>query len=262
MRFVNESNHTSKHPSGRVTTNRSATECLSPSEGLDDELGTLFRQTCERTAPLLRERLRTPMKFINNNGVKCDTADDSLLGTHFSAFEAAAAYLTRGGEFYIRVVSPINDGTITFEKSEIAAISSLLAYWFFRPFPTFPDLVAFAGEHSPDHAFEQVVWLSLDDYAKQWPEWLKALVNNSERREPGDPRTRHDDRALRIARFVTRRGEVMTSKEGSAIKSIERITSSAGENHDSVAHSLRLMPANEVFVSIQIYRERASVFSL
>jgi hypothetical protein len=169
-----------------TSTRRPVPDHRPPVADLDSEIETIFRKTCERLKPLLREKLRTPMKTTTINGVECDTAKDTLLGTEFSAFEGAAAYLARSGEFYVRAVSPISDGIIAFEKSEIEAISNLLAHWFFQPFPTFPALVAFAGEHSGDHVIGEIAWLSLDDYSKPWPEWLKVVVKNSEQRDRGN----------------------------------------------------------------------------
>jgi hypothetical protein len=184
MLLTKISNNTSGRSSARSTIKHPFVQRCSSSSGLNDELGTLFRQICERTAPLLREKLRTPVN-VTTNGVEYDTANDSLLGTHFSAFEAAAAYLARGGEFYIRRVSPIDDGIITFENSEIATITTLLAYWFYRPFPTFPDLVAFAGEYSRGHSIGEIAWMSLEDNARPWPEWLKALIEDPKQQEVG-----------------------------------------------------------------------------
>jgi len=194
MRSKKRSNHTSRHLSVPPTNKRSGLPRHSSLATLDNEIETIFREACERITPLLKEKLLTPMKFTTVDGVECDTAKDSLLDNSFAALEAVAAYLTPGGDFYIRAVSPLNDGIIAFEKSEIAAIAHLLAYRFRRPFPTFADLVAFAGEHSRDHSIGEVAWLSLDDYTKQWPEWLKVLVNDPEQQELGSRK------ALRLRR--------------------------------------------------------------
>ena len=109
-------------------------------------LRILHSETYSRIERMLKAKLGT-IRRGDIDGVKYDTAKDTPIAYHrYGPMEVAMSYLTQEGHEYIRAVSALADGILTYDTNA-SGIGDILEFWF-TGVPSFLDFVDFLSSYA------------------------------------------------------------------------------------------------------------------